>query len=274
MRQENDKSSRNRDSGPGPYNPTIYDINVLNDALGLPSNSGTNDIANSLSALLKRAKTLALGGLAATCLTKIENAYLPAKAGELAFIAGIQVPSEKDLTEIVNMTRVLKSLVNNFKPVPLQVSPAPNDGQSLCLPTVPLQALPLNSDILQQKALEFLKQEGILYPEAKKDVPPDPSLLKKHNLEWKWSNERKSWEPATMGGRISLLRGNLTYFEKYITPENYKRTPECVRFIRDLTGILNKAEILQDARLGANFVPQFEKHRRAALYRLCAATRE
>ncbi len=274
MRQENHTSSRNRDSGPGPYNASIYEISVLADALGYPSNSGTKEITDSLSALLKRAKTLALGGLAATCLTKIENAYLPPKAGELAFTAGIRVPSEKDLTEIVDMTRILKSLVNNFKPVPLQISPAPKDGQSLCFPPVPLLELPLNSDILQQKALEFLKQEGMLYPEAKKDVPPDPALLKKHNLEWKWSNERKSWEPATMGGRISLLRGNLTYFEKYITPENYKRTPECVRFIRDLTGILNKAEILQDARLGANFVPQLEKYRRAALYRLCAATKE
>ncbi len=274
MRQENDKSSRNRDSGPGPYNPSIYDINVLNDALGLPSNSGTRDIADSLSALLKRAKTLALGGLADTCLTKIENAYLPPKAGELAFSAGIRVPSEKDLTEIVNMTRVLNSLVNNFKPVPLQVSPAPKDGQSLCFPPVPLLELPLNSDILQKKALEFLKQEGILYPEAKKDVPPDPALLNKHNLKWKWCKERSSWEPVTMSGQTSLLRGNFYYFEKYITPENYKRTPECLRFIRDLTGILNKAEVLQDARLGAGFVPQFEKYRRAALYRLCAATRE
>ncbi len=274
MRQENDKSSRNRDSGPGPYNPSIYDINVLNDALGLPSNSGTQDIADSLSALLKRAKTLVLGGLAATCLTKIENAYLPPKAGELAFIAGIQVPSEKDLTEIVNMTRILKSLVNNFEPVPIQVIPAPKDGQSLCFPPVPLLELPLNSDILQKKALEFLKQEGILYPEAKKDVPPDAALLNKHNLEWKWSEERESWEPATIRGRTSLLRGNLYYFEKYITPENYKRTDECVRFIRDLTGILNKAKDLQELGLAAQFNRNFEKERQAALYRLCAATRE
>ena len=274
MRQENDKSSRNRDSGPGPYNPSIYDINVLNDALGLPSNSGTQDIADSLSALLKRAKTLVLGGLAATCLTKIENAYLPPKAGELAFIAGIQVPSEKDLTEIVNMTRILKSLVNNFKPVPLQVSPAAKDGQSLCLPPVPLHALPLDSDILQQRALEFLKQEGTLHPKAKKDVHPDAALLNKHRLKWKWSNERESWEPATMRGRISLLRGNLTYFENFIIPGNDKRTPECVRFIRDLTGILNKAEDLRELGLAAQFNRNFEKERRAALYRLCAATRE
>lgn len=274
MRQENDKSSRNRDSGPGPYNASIYDINVLNDALGLPINSGTKEIADSLSALLKRAKTLALGDLAATCLTKIENAYLPPKAGELAFSAGILVPSEKDLTEIVNMTRVLKSLVNNFKPVPPQVSPAPNDGQNLCFPTVPLQALPLNSDILQKKALEFLKQEGILYPEAKKDVPPDAALLNKHNLEWKWSKERSSWEPVTKGGQTSLLRGNFYYFEKYITPGNYKRTPECLRFIKDLTGILNKAKDLQELGLAAQFISKFEHERRAALYRLCAATRK
>ena len=274
MRQENDKSSRHRDSGPGPYNASIYDIDVLNDALGLPSNSGTKEIVDSLSALLKRAKTLALGDLAATCLTKIENAYLPPKAGELAFSAGIRVPSEKDLTEIVNMTRVLKSLVNNFKPVPLQVSPAPKDGQSLCFPPVPLLELPLNSDILQKKALEFLKQEGILYPKAKKDVPPDPALLNKHNLQWKWCKERSSWEPATRGGRISLLRGNLTYFEKYITPENSKRTTECARFIRDLTRILNKAEDLRELNLGANLKLKFEKERLAALYLLCAATRE
>ena len=51
-----------------------------------------------------------------------------------------------------------------------------------------------------------------------------------------------------MSGQTSLLRGNFYYFEKYITPENDKRTPECLRFIRDLTGILNKAEVLQDAR--------------------------
>ena len=274
MRQQNHTSSRNRDSGPGPYNASIYDINVLNDALGLPINSGVSDIVDSLSALLISAKKLLLDDAAAAYLRKIESAYLPPKAGELAFNAGIRAPSQSALTEIVEATRVLKSLVNNFKPVPLQVSPAAKDGQSLCLPPVPLLELPLDSDILQKKALEFLKQEGILYPEAKKDVPPDAALLNKHRLKWKWSNERESWEPATMRGRISLLRGNLTYFENFIIPGNDKRTPECVRFIRDLTGILNKAEGLREFGLAAQFNRNFEKERRAALYRLCAATRE
>lgn len=278
MRQGNDNSNRNRDSGPGPYNPYIYDINVLNDALGLPSNSSVSDIAVFLSALLNRAKTLELGSLATTCLTKIENAYLPPKAGELAFTAGIQAPSQSALTEIVNMTYILKSSVNNFKPAPLQVRPAPNDGQSLCFPPVPtnysLQNLPLNSPILQQKALEFLKQEGILYPEAKKDVPPDPALLNKHELEWKWSKERSSWEPVTMGGQRSLLRGKLYYFENFIIPENDKRTPECARFIRDLTDILNKTKDLRELGLAAQFISKFEHKRLAALYRLCAATRK
>lgn len=274
MRQQNHTSSRNRDSGPGPYNAFIYDISVLNDALGLPINSGTKEIADSLSALLKRAKTLALGDLAATCLTKIENAYLPPKAGELAFSAGIRAPSQSALTVIVEATRILKSLFDNYKPVPPQVSPAPNDGKSLCFPTVPLHALPLDSDILQQRALEFLKQEGILSPEAKKDVPPDAALLNKHRLKWKWSNERESWEPATIRGRISLLRGNLTYFENFIIPGNDKRTPECVRFIRDLTDILNKTKDLRELGLAAQFISKFEHERRAALYRLCAATRK
>ncbi len=274
MPQQNHQSSRNRDSGPGPYNATIYDINVLNDALGLPSNSGVSDIVDSLSALLISAKKLLLNDAAAAYLRKIESAYLPPKAGELAFNAGIRAPSQSALTEIVEATRILKSLVDDYKPAPLQVSPAPNDEQNLCLPAVPLLELPLSSDILQQRALEFLKQEGTLHPEAKKDVPPDAALLNKHNLEWKWSEERESWEPATIRGRTSLLRGNLYYFEKYITPENYKRTDECVRFIRDLTGILNKAKDLQELGLAAQFNRNFEKERQAALYRLCAATRE